>query len=263
MSQFRNTSFSINNRTSQELKLKLVEVDNNSSEPILGLNRTIIKSDGVGDEPTIEGTKCECPTIPMTFCKMINNEPQPISDQELSEYIRIFTNDNKISLFQSKDNSGLCYYGIFTKSTKYFRNGANQGYFTLDFEMIQPWASSNINVTSKTVIGSRTVDLYNKTNIGKEVYVDIEVELINNNTSLEIANLTTGEITKVTGLLPNEKFKILGDCTHQIISITDKKRVLYGNFNKVFLRLVYGSNNILVKGDCKINFISQYAVALM
>ena len=63
-------------------------------------------------------------------------------------------------------------------------------------------------------------------------------------------------------LPPNARIYCYNEGLKQIVCVNDKDFNARPNFNKVWLRLVYGRNIIKVEGDCDIDIITQYKLGL-
>lgn len=260
--QFRSTNFMFDGKNSRDRNLKIVDIDGKNEDIIFGVEQNINEDDSVGDIPLFLGVKRSIPTIPITIMKMNNfNRPIPYSKGELEEICRwLFQKEYKP--FISYDNAGIVYYVIFTKGNN-FETSAKEGYLNLEMRLNAPHGYSNPLISTYRVKGEKQIKLYNNSNLDDIVYPDIEFELLNNTTSLEIRNESIGQSIIFNDLEPNEHIFVYNDMLKDVVSMTDKNRNIFNKFNKEWLKLRYGKNRIKIIGECKIKFINQYPIALM
>lgn len=257
---FKSKYFRFDNKDSKNYNLAIVSIGSSDNFQF-GVGQSVQDTEGLGDVPIFTGIKRDCPTIPITICKMDReNNLLPFRDKELDDICRwLFKKEYKP--FISYDDSKV-YYGIFTKADK-FENGINEGYINLEFQLSSPYAYSTVINDYWIVNKQREIDIFNDSNVESMYYPDVEVELLKDCTDIEIHNMNTGDKVVFENLLHDEHLYIYGDGLRDIVSLVDENRNLFPNFNKKFLKLRYGRNKIVVKGDCKINIKKQYPIAII
>ena len=94
--------------------------------------------------------------------------------------------------------------------------------------------------------------------------IDIEIELANGQNSITIENLTTGQRLEIRNL-PSDVHHILiqNERLKHIKDVDNPSRNMRPYFNKVFIHLTYGVNNIRITGVGKVRFISQAKLTLI
>lgn len=119
------------------------------------------------------------------------------------------------------------------------------------FESVSPYAYSDLQTVTETISGSKTIDITNNSD-DVHSYVYMNVEYANNSgDSLQINNNTTGDETKITNLVVNEKINI----SDNMMITSDKTEKTFGtSFNFVFPRLAAGKNTLILKGNGSITF---------
>lgn len=259
--QFRSLYFQFDGVNSKEKHLKLITVDGKDREFLFGVDQEIIEEESSGEVPLFLGVKRKCPTIPVTLMKMNEwNKPIPYGERELPDICNwLFKKEYRP--FVSWDNPGKVYYIIFTKG-KGFENCAKEGYLNLEMRLSAPFAYSRQLKDEYEVIGEKTININNDSDVEDFIYPDVEFEMLNESRDLVIENLTLGEKMEFHNLELNEKIRIYNDGLKDMVSLVDKKRNIFKKSNKCFMKLIYGRNRIRIIGECKIKFITQYALAL-
>ena len=94
--------------------------------------------------------------------------------------------------------------------------------------------------------------------------IDIEIELANNQNSLVIENLTTGQKLELKNL-PNDckHIRVYNEGLKHVANVSNPSQNLRPYFNKEFIHLAYGTNNIKITGVGKVRFISQAKLTLI
>lgn len=168
----------------------------------------------------------------------------------------LFHDDYK--LFQSTDDISKHYYVIFTDEGE-LNLASTKGYVELTCRCDAPWAWSPIYINSFDLLENNTntvIELENKSNLSGYYYPKIEIQM-GESTGISLKNLSdNGRIFSFSNLENNE-----------IISIDNDKKIIksdfigmyrYNNFNKNWLRLVYGINRLEVTGKCIIQTKMQF-----
>lgn len=259
--QFRSLDFQFNNVSSKSKKLKLVNVDGKNEESFFGVEQEVIEEDNGTDVPLFLGVKRKCQTIPVTFMKVDDlNNPLPYRKGEFDELCKWLIH-KEYKPFVSWDNPGIVYYVIFTKA-KDFVNRAKEGYISLDMRLSAPYGYSNQLISPYYITKEKIINVYNGSDLDNLIYPDIEFELLGDCRDVVIQNLTLNQTMEFHDLEKNDVIRVYNDGIKDVISKKDKNRNIYKNFNRKFLALTYGKNRIKIIGNCKINIINQYPIAL-
>lgn len=262
-SMFKNKYFTFDGVRSIDKNIAIVTIGSDSSNTQFGLKQSVEKQDGIGDVPLYKGVKRDISSIDITLCKLDKqNNLLRFTEKEKDDICRwLFKKDYKP--FISDDNKSKVYYAIFTEGDSFF-NGLNEGYINLKMELNAPYGYSAIINDFWRVVNFKEVNIYNNSNIDCELYPDIEIELLGDTDKVEIFNQMTGSRTILENLQPNEHLYIYGDEVRDIVSMVDKDRNLFPNFNKKWLKLVYGRNKIIIKAkSANIRIINQYPLAII
>lgn len=176
----------------------------------------------------------------------------PFNDKELDELLRIMYKEEICTL----ECDGLLYYGTFTQGDlTLFKS--NKGYMSIPYEMCTPYAYTCITNGIYRVVGEREIEIFNSSNVARELFVDIEIEQLNSgNVSIEnkmiknnymiFKNANKGDTIKVYGEGQKEI-----ECSSGINMFDNTE---YGEF----IKLKYGKNIIKIKGnDVKVKIIHQ------
>ena len=262
MKTFREFYIKFNNRSSKDFDLVVVSLGDDTSPNFFGVERSHIEQDSGGIVPNFKGYKYSCPSIPITLAKMRGTKLLPITQKDEYEIAQWLFGTDKPQPLTSEDNDDIVYYGSFVKGEKYF-NALRLGYFQLTFQLSTPSAYSPIKHNNVYVRnGEKIFEIDCKTNVEKFNYPDVEFILVGDNTNLKITNLTLNETMEFKGLPKNTHLYCYNDGMKQIVCKNDKDLNARPNFNKNWLRLVYGKNVIKVEGNCDIDILAQYKVAI-
>lgn len=259
--QFKNFYFQFNNVSSKLKKLKVVSIDDDESTDTFGMEQEVNENDDGTDVPVFLGVKRTCPELTITLMKMDEwNKPLPYSDEELEDICRWLI-QKEYKPFVSFDNLGIVYYVLFTKGESFYSK-AKEGYLKFNMRLSAPYAYSNVLIDSYKVKGEKIVDIYNGSDIEKFVYPDIQFELLDDCQDISIENLTLKESMIFNNLEKHDIIYVYNDKFKDVVSKVDKTRNIYKNFNGKFLSLAYGKNRIKITGNCNIDIINQYPIAL-
>jgi hypothetical protein len=161
--------------------------------------------------------------------------------------------------FQTTDYLGKYFYCIVVDASDLYLNAENKGYFQIKmrtnaWHAWSPIYEQNFDLSSN--LTTTTIALTNQSNILTYYYPEIEVELVGDSTGFSLKNNTnSGKTLTFSGLSALETVYINNE-KKQIISDTDLYR--YDKFNSVWLELLYGQNQIVVTGKCRIWVRSQF-----
>lgn len=185
-----------------------------------------------------------------------------IAEDDLFELNRILFAKDDIGVLE---NNGKVYYGHFVGDSSIWMNSAKQGYITLSYELASPYCYSPIMLNPVRISESKRIEIFNKSNASEKMYCDIEFELLDDSSSINITNLTTGQVLEINNLELNEKATIFGD-SREIISKVDDTRNLFKLSSRNFkaLELIYGKNIYEIKSSsAKIKIVYQNELGLM
>ena len=254
--QLSGSTISFNGINSSRYGLYLCSTEN-TRERDYGVDRSIEKENGV-----IKSISTTEKVINLQLVKLDKyNNPLPISEDELFEINRwLFSPQTYKPLIV--DQKQIVYYGMFVKGLVW-QNEAEQGYLTLEFELNGSHGYSVLQNSDFRVNGTRHITLNSKHNYNQYNEVDIEIKLANNQNNITIENLTTGQTMTLTNLPQDcRHIYIYNEGVKHISNVNNKTQNLRPYFNKEFIHLSYGVNNIKITGVGKVRFISQAKVLL-
>ena len=261
--QFKSNTFSFDGiNFSEKHNMYLVSVgDNNNDTNINGHTVTIDEADDVGDIKSFAKITREYVDINITICKVVNNIIIPLSDDDLDLL--------NLELFKSNYRpfavNNLIVNCIVKSSASYF-NSANQGYINLVLHC-EPFYRSHI--ISKEIICSNTksIELINKSNIDEKLDVNIEIELYDTASYIDIRNNSNGTEVTFDGLTDtNEKHIVVygesidGISMNYVQSVEDNSlNILKKMTNRNWIKLSYGVNRLTINciGKARVNISYQ------
>ena len=251
--QFRGTTITFNGINSSRYGLYLCNVDGemNYHTRQFGVERSITKEGN-----SIKSIDTNTPTIDLQLVKLDDkHKPMRITKEELSRISHwLFSPEEFKPLIV--DQNSVVYYGMFVKG-EIWQNEFDKGYLTLSFQLDSGHAYTILQNSDFRVNGTRNITINSCHTYGKYNEVDIEIELASGQTSFEIQNKTTGQTMKLNGLSNCTHIYIYNDGVKHIENVDNKSQNIRGNFNKVFIHLAYGTNQLTLKGVGKVRFISQ------
>lgn len=218
-------------------------------ERYIGINRKLNYDNGVltkreDDSPSsllIELARVDFYGYPLSF-----------NNKELDELLRIMYKEDICTV----ECDGLLYYGTFTQGDLMLFCD-NQGYISIQFEMCVPYAYSKIICSSYRIKGEKEIEIFNNSNVVKELYIDIE-----------ILQLGSGDITISNKAISNNYMIFKNAKKMDIINVygEGQKEIENSNgenmFNNTeygdFIKLKYGKNIIKVSAnDVKLKISHQ------
>ena len=257
--QLKGNTISFNGINSSRYGLYLCSVGGGGEERDFGVTRSIEAENG-----TIKAITEDTKTIEIQLVKLSSTtyDPIPMSEEDLEEISHwLFSPEEYKPLMV--DHQARVYYGVFVGGS-IWQNGAKHGYLTLQFQLDSNHAYGVLQNNDYRVNGTREVKVTSKHNIGKYNEIDIEIELANGQNSITIENLTTGQRLEIRNL-PSDVHRILiqNERLKHIKDVDNPSRNMRPYFNKVFIHLTYGVNNIRISGVGKVRFISQAKLTLI
>ena len=248
--QFRGTTISFNGVNSTRYNLYLCNVGNGLDRQ-LGTGRSFSMEDG-----NLISVDDDNPTFDIQLVKLNKHgDPSPITDTELFEIKRWLYSPKDFKPLMI-DRQPTVYYGMFVGG-QIWQNECNQGYLTLQFKLNSGHAYTTQQNSVYRVNGTKTINLRSKHNYELYNKIDIEIELTSGN-SFTIENLSSGQKMILTNIPSNTKhIRIYNEDMEQIIDLDNPTKLIRGCFNKVFIHLVNGDNEIKITGKGIVKFISQ------
>lgn len=253
--QFRGTTISFNGVNSTRYNLYLCNVGNGLDRQ-LGTGRSFSMEDG-----NLISVDDDNPTFDIQLVKLNKHgDPSPITDTELFEIKRWLYSPKDFKPLMI-DRQPTVYYGMFVGG-QIWQNECNQGYLTLQFRLNSGHAYTTQQNSVYRVNGTKTINLRSKHNYELYNKIDIEIELTSGN-SFTIENLSSGQKMTLTNIPSDTKhIRIYNEDMEQIIDLDNPTKLIRGCFNKVFIHLVNGDNEIKITGNGIVKFISQGKVII-
>lgn len=253
--QFRGTTISFNGVNSTRYNLYLCNVGNGLDRQ-LGTGRSFSMEDG-----NLISVDDDNPTFDIQLVKLNKHgDPSPITDTELFEIKRWLYSPKDFKPLMI-DRQPTVYYGMFVGG-QIWQNECNQGYLTLQFQLNSGHAYTTQQNSVYRVNGTKTINLRSKHNYELYNKIDIEIELTSGN-SFTVENLSSGQKMTLTNIPSDTKhIRIYNEDMEQIIDLDNPTKLIRGCFNKVFIHLVNGDNEIKITGNGIVKFISQGKVII-
>lgn len=194
-------------------------------------------------------------TIPVNFAFL-----DTFDEQKIREVARWLTNPTYYKPLFFSSNINRIFYALTVEDSNLIHNALSQGYVQLNFRCNDAYSYSPQYLSQVYDLANNTLNGTNIvfTNNGDEICKpEILVEMVGNG-GFSIQNLSNGgQLMEFTGLVNAEELYI--DCENEdIISNISADTYRYDNHNGVFLEMVRGVNNLLIKGDVKIRFRYEF-----
>jgi phage-related protein len=255
---FQELDFEYDGIKGSDKGLSLVKI-NSDNIFSFGTNQSIIEEKiKTIDEPFFHGISRDPITFPLTFA-ILDNELRWDFEKRGEIVQWLFQSDYKP--FISADNPSICYYIMAVGENERWDNGIQQGYVTISFRMMTPYAYTIKSEEYYEISQTENINLINRSNIKDyKYYPVIEFTLTGGATDITFKNLNDGgrELT-FTGLNTGETIYI-DNKRGEIISSTGSPRL--SKCNRKWLNLVYGVNRIQVtvnnNGGASINVGMQF-----
>lgn len=259
--QFKSFGFSFDGKHSSQYSLRIAQVGNGDSTSIFGIQRSIKTEQSGTFTSSLSSIEYSNSSFEITLVKTDGDSIIPFERDEMFEIVEwLFQDDYKV--FISDDNRDVMYYAIFKSGSKY-ENALKQGYLTLQMELNAPCGFSTIQINPLTVQDEITVEIFNKSNLETWNYPDVEFHSYAGGL-LEIENLTTGEVMAFDNLKAGCHVYCYNEDLKQFQCLNDPNYNVRHCFNKTWLRLVKGRNEIRIKAThAQVRIIGQTKVAFM
>lgn len=256
---FENTNFIYNNINSSEFGLFLVQLSTGSRSEPFGTSRSILE-EKIPDrkEPYFYKFDYEPLEFTVTLAK---TQEWDINDR-LQVVRWLFQDRHKP--FISVDNMGIIYNCVAIDSPQKILVGNIQRMIELTFRCDAPWAWTpiyNSFYDLSTISAPETIIMQNMSNIEKWYEPELEIIKKNGAGDVTITNLTdSASAFELTGLLNNEEIYVNNNFKQIVSNEPDRYPLNY--FNRGWLRLAYGNNNIEVDGQCEISTRMRYPIGV-
>lgn len=265
MKTFNNYFFKFKGINSRDYGLVVCSVDTDTSPNFYGVERSVKQETFGTMTPLFKGFDYTCPQITITMTKMDMQLKNLAPITKVDEYKigQWLYGDDEFHPLQSNDNDEVIYYASCVKAEKYI-DDKGDGYITATFQLDSPCAYTPVRHNNYYVRNGRKkiFEINCKTNVEKFNYPDVEFYLVGDNQNVKITNLTLNETMEFKDLPKGSHIYCYNEGLKQIVCKNNEDYNARPNFNKTWLRLVYGNNLIKVEGDCDIDIIAQYKLAL-
>lgn len=236
---------------------RIVNTTNDTSFNI-GRKKSIQTEDGI-ISPIFKGITTDLPSLTFEIFKVdYEGEPCAMTREDLFELNRWLDRNEPRAL----EIDGFIYYGLFSPSSGGWYSN-EFGIIELNFDMTLPYMFMNVVEKSSKVITESNFEIRNKSNVFKDlVYPDIEIEVVKGDT-IEIKNLTNGQLTKLSNLVAGNTYVIYNQ-EKQMVNMNNVKENVYANSNKRYQNLSYGVNRfkIINNGEMNVTILYQPKVCL-
>lgn len=257
----KSKGFRFNGKHTDDFQLRIFQIGSSDNTQTFGLDRSLETELTNHLTLGLKSVKYNTLKFDLTLSKYDGVNLLPFTEDDKFEIIRwLFQDDYKAITFDNQKD--VLYYVMFTKGSSY-QNAFKEGYLNLTMELNAPCGFTNITTGAMRVQGETTFDLFNRTNVEMFTYPDIEFELLGRTTSIQIENLTTGDVMTFEGLTPSTHAYCYNEGLKQLSCVYKPSYNLRPFFNKCWLRLAYGRNTIRISTlDANVNLIGQSKIAL-
>ena len=249
---------------SSDMDLYIMQIDHSGFIETPYIGSTDIKEEKIHNKttPYFYGVDRENLEFTVQFVLMDKyGNPKKWTPQDRNKIARWLIHD-EYKEFISSDDLGKRYMVIATSDSNL--NLINtQGYVEVTFRCNSPYAWSPVYINSFDLSNNTTstiIELENMGNVIKRYRPKLEIQMMGD-TSVTLTNLSDG----------GREFKLFDLRTDEIISIDNENEIILSNypvninplanFNRNWLELVFGVNQIKVIGRCKIWVKSCFPIA--
>ena len=257
----KSKGFYFDGKHTSDFQLRMVSLDSNEQTQPFGLNKTLeLESTGTMVSG-LKSVKYNSVKFDIVLTKSDGISLLPFSEQEKFEIIQwLFQDEFKPISFD--DQKDVLYYVVFTTGTNY-QNGFKQGYLKLTMELNAPCGFTHPTKEELRVVGETTIEVFNRTNVERFSYPDIEFKLMGDSCELIIENLTTGEKMSFKEIAPQTHAYCYNESMKQLSCLNDPSYNLRPCFNGTWLRFCQGRNVIRIQAtDAYVSIIGQSKIAL-
>lgn len=254
----KNTDFIFNGTKSIDMGLYIVSIEGGlHSDKIYGGQSIIEERVGKRPNPYFNRTEKQPIEFEVTF-SLLEGKWTPEKRFEIAKWL--IHEDYKP--FQTVDDLGKYYYAMVINPWDLEYNGEDKGYVRVTFrtDAFHAWSPvyyQEFDLRNNT--DTTNIILENKSNVYKYYHPKIEFKLYDNSTGILIKNLSDGgREFKFEDLFEGETVSVDNEGRFIKSDLADVYRL--SNFNRKWLRLVYGQNNIEVIGKCILKIKSQFPI---
>jgi len=259
---FLNTGFSVNGERSEDYGVVLVAKGDLVNQQFGVSSKAVREKIKYRDEPYSYGFERNIYNMPIAISKIDSNDMKFTYEERIRITKWLKGNDEFVE-FCSDDYDEEHIFYLHFNSGDFENYSNNMGIVTFDCEMKYPYAMSPVlydNFDLSDNNSSEMITLVNNSNVVDYYSPMIEFKLIGSNTGFKMINHTNNEeIFEFTGLTAGDTICI-DNLNKRIKSSTGLPRL--SNFNKKWLSLSYGINQIEVFGACILDVKSQFPMAL-
>lgn len=257
----KNTDFIFDGIKSSDMGLYVVSIDGGLHRDTIYGGQSIIEGK-VGKKPNPYFLRTEKQPIEFEVVfSLLEGKWTPEKRFEIAKWL---IHDDYKS-FQTVDDLGKFYYTMVINPWELEYAGDDKGYVRVTFRTDAYHAWSPVyfqtfdlrnNLTTTNII------LENKSNVCKYYYPKVEFTLDGDSTGITLKNLNDGgREFKFENLNLGETISVNNGSSGVKAIVSDLAGVYrLDNFNKKWLRLVYGQNNIQVTGKCILKIKSQFPI---
>jgi predicted phage tail component-like protein len=191
-------------------------------------------------------------TMTLTFSTLSND-----MDATKLKDIASWLIQDEYKAFVSDDNPDKIFYLMATNQIDFYTNGNNEGYFDITFRCQFPYALTSASTPTYEITSSGTITIENDSNTSTYYYPEIEITTCSTGIVSLVNTSDNNRTTSFTSLSNGLDIYMNGD-KKQLI--TSDGSYIYDKFNKIWLRLVQGTNVINVTGNVIIEFRTQFPV---
>ncbi|GLI85720.1 hypothetical protein ANABIO32_34690 [Rossellomorea marisflavi] len=241
--------FSFAGRKSTDFPIVNVSIGSGLYEEALTSSKSIIETSTPGNNvPYFQRVKREPKTFPIRFAFL-----EPWNDEMIDDIIRWLDTDYYEPLFFSS-NIDRVFYAMTTDTISQIHNGLKQGYVDLNIRCNGAYSYSN-DITTP-IYDVKSTQRIRIVNDGHEsTFPEISIQKIGDG-SVSIKNYNNNQTLEVSNLKDKEELTI--DCLTRQIESNLPGIHRYDDFNDEYLELVYGTNNIVITGGCRLVFKYNY-----
>lgn len=256
---FFNTSFQFGGEDSvQKFGLKLVRLEGGMIEQTFSGSKKINEDNfSKWDKPTFFGTE----KSPLSFSLTLAKEGEWTFDERME--VAHWLNREEYTDFRPEDYP-IVFKVMNVGQPTFYNNSFEEGYLTMEFRCDGPYAYTNKKEINLNLVGNGIdgfeYDLKNFSNIRKPYFPEIEIEILTGETGFSIENLSNGAKIEMTSLLEGERVYI--DCNKEIVVSSEGVNRVPNLSDLEFLSLIYGVNNLLIKGEILFTLRAQYPIIL-
>lgn len=255
------TEFIFDGRNSDEFGLKIVKIQSGFyPSPFIGGQEIREEVAPMRRQPHFHGTQKQVLEFEVTF-SLGDEKFTPQKNAELARWLC----KNEYKPFQTTDFVGKVFYVILVNQADLQTVGLQQGYFTARFRCNAGYAFTLPRMDifeledNSNYENPERITITNESNVYDYHYPITEIQKIGLG-DIKLVNRSDGGRESVLENLEDEEVVYIDHYNKTIIS--DKGNYRLNNFNKKWMRLTYGVNQVDVHGACLLKVKNQFPVYL-